>query len=52
MYTKFRDDRPVLSRVILGNPEVVASPPPPLVPARVELSEYVSLLLPVLPDKL
>ena len=35
-YTKFRDDRPIRSRVILGKPEGVASTPSPRsVPARV-----------------
>ena len=29
-YTKFRDGRPIRSRVILGKPEGVAPPPPPL----------------------
>ena len=28
-YTKFRDDRAIRSRVILGKPEGVASTPPP-----------------------
>ena len=27
-YTKFRDGRPIRSRVILGKPEGVAPPPP------------------------
>ena len=34
-YTKFRDDRPIRSRVILGKPEGVASTSP--VPARVNM---------------
>ena len=34
-YTKFRDDRPIRSRVILGKPEGLHQPPP--VPARVNM---------------
>ena len=34
-YTKFRDDHPIPSRVILGKPEGVHQAPPP-VPARVK----------------
>ena len=40
MYTKFRDDPPIRSRVILGKPEgegVASPPPPPSVPASVNI---------------